>query len=243
MARQREGGGRVGRTLFLLVVLVALILAFRMLGPGSRPAEVPQAPSTGPGAGPGPAPAPAPPPPAPGPATTKGTLKGRVLGPDGAPAAGAKVEAFLDPFDGSDARTLRGGPVGADGKFDLGAVPGERRRLRVRANLGPLSVEAEMDDASGSLDLDLRLPDSFIVGGMALSAEEGRPLGGIDVRLGDLATRTDALGRFAFHGIPASALAKPLPELELSGTGRKPLRRPLAADRALDDLLVRLERE
>ena len=241
MAKQRARGGRFGRFVALVAALAAAILGFRMLGPGSRPAEEPVAPSTGPGPGPGPAPAP--PPPAPGPTASKGTLKGRVLGPDGAPAAGATVEAFLDPSDGSDARTLRGGPVGADGRFDLGAVPGERRRLRVRAVRGPLSVEAEMDDARGSLELDLRLPDAFTVGGIALSAEEGRPLGGIEAKLGDLVMRTDALGRFAFHGIPASSLAKPLPDLELSGTGRKPLRRPLSADRALDDLLVRLERE
>ena len=242
MASAPRREGRFGRFLVLVVLLAAAMLLLRMLGPGSNPASAPSTPSPGTaevqlsGASAGK--------PAPTPGRSKpGTLKGSVLGPDGKPAAGAMVQAFLDPAGGGEPRTLHVGPADDGGGFDGGSFDGSDGRLRVRASRGPLSVEVEVHAEPGPLRLELRLPDSFTVGGMAISAEEGRPLAGIDVAFGDRTTKTDALGRFSFTAVPASALAKPLPELRVSGAGRRAHGRALPVDRALDDLLVRLERE
>jgi hypothetical protein len=246
MATAPKREGRFGRFLLLVALVAAAMLLLRMLGPGSNPAESPVAP----------APSPAPGAPSPGatdardagaaagrPSPSSGSLKGAVLGPDGAPAAGATVQAFLDPDGDGEPRTLHAGPADDQGRFDAGSFDGPSGRLRVRASRGPLSVEVEVHAEPGPLRLELRLPDSFTVGGMAISAEEGRPLPGLDVAFGDRTAKTDALGRFSFAGVPASALAAPLPELRVSGAGRRAHARALPVDRALDDLLVRLERE
>ena len=237
MAEERRS--RTGRRVTLLLLLAAALAALRLLGPGGRPAEEPAAAPAGPVEG-GAAKAPDAPAPAP---AKDGVLRGRVLGPDGAPVEGASVEASLEVEGEPQPRVLRAGPTGPDGRFSLGAVPGRRERLLIRVSKGPLSVEAGLSDAPGALDLDLRLPPSFHVGGIVVSAEEGRPLAGIEVRWGEIATRSDDLGRFAFRDVDAAVLAEPLPELELSGPGRRAVRRPLPRDRGLDDLLVRMEGE
>ena len=138
---------------------------------------------------------------------------------------------------------LRSAPALADGRFVVSGVPPRWKSLRLRIHRGPLYSEMDLGDAAGSLDLDLRLPATFRVGGIVIGAEDGRPLAGMAVRLEDRSARTDGLGRFEIPGLPASMAERPLPLLLVQGTGRRTLRRELPPMDRLDDLLLRVEPE
>ena len=63
------------------------------------------------------------------------------------------------------------------------------------------------------------------------------------VRLGGREVRTDDLGRFSIPDLPASMADREPPILEVSGRGRKSVRRALPFEAGVDDLLFHLERE
>jgi len=216
----------VARALRLLVLAAAAVLLFRLLGPGGRPAEerVP----------------PPPPPPAPSPSPR---LSGRVVRADGSPAPGAVVEAVFLTDAAAPPVTLAAPPAGPEGAFTVPGPPPKWISLKVRARRGPLAVEVDLDGAPGPLDLELRLPANFAVSGIVIAAEDGRPLGRMEVRLGERTAVTDAFGRFQLGELPASLAVREAPALEISGPGRKTLRRPLPLDARADDLLLRVERE
>jgi hypothetical protein len=153
------------------------------------------------------------------------------------------VEAVFDPGGGAPPVALRAGPAGGDGRFSLAGAPAKWTSLRIRARRGPLAVEADLGDAPGPLSLDLRLPATFTAAGIVIAEEDGRPLPGMDVRMGERSARTDPLGRFSLGDIPAPPRGGETPALEISGAGRKTLRRALPLDRGADDLLLRVERE
>jgi hypothetical protein len=225
MAEQRPKS-RAGRAAGLVLFVGAAILLLRMLGPGGAPTAGPQPPA------PAPAPAPSPSP---------SSVKGRVLEPDGTPAAGVTVDVVYEGASGGAGLGPRlPAPTGPDGRFDL--PPGVRVRA-LRASRGPLSVEVDLGGAAGPADLDLRLPAVFEAAGLVVAAEDGRPLEGMTVSVGDSKTRTDALGRFRLEGLPAALLKTPPVLLEAQGAGRKPVRHDLAVQTRADDLLLRAERE
>lgn len=236
--RKRRFGGRLAA---LAAVVAAALLAVRLAGPGGSPAVKPEGPSPAPpppAAGPAPDPRPAPPP-AKGPA-----LRGRVLSAAGTPVEGARVEALFEMGPGKEPVVTAGGPTGADGEWALADAPADWKGVLLRAVKGPLSAVADMGEVPGTaadgMAVDIPLPPTFDVGGLAISAEEGRALEDMEIRVGDRTARTDARGRFLVEGLPAR---EPFPGLEARGAGRKPLRIPLPADRPLDDLLLRVERE
>jgi hypothetical protein len=133
--------------------------------------------------------------------------------------------------------------AGPDGRFSLPQAPAKWTGLLLRARRGPLAVEADLRDARGPLDIDIRLPETFRAAGLVISEEEGRGLEGMVVRIGGLEARTDAFGRFAFPDLPAALAGGEPPEIEVTGAGRRPLRRALPLDRGVDDLLLRVEAE
>ena len=240
MAIPKRKGGRLAA---IVVVVAAALLAMRLAGPGGSPAVNPEGPSPAPpppAAGPAPDPRPAPPPaPAKGPA-----LRGRVLSAAGPPVEGARIEALFEMGSGKEPVVTGGGPTGADGEWSLADAPADWKGVLLRAVKGPLSAVADMGEVPGTaadgMAVDIPLPPTFAVGGLAISAEEGRALEDMEIRVGDRAARTDARGRFLVEGLPAR---EPFPDLEARGAGRKTLRIPLPVDRPLDDLLLRVERE
>lgn len=222
-----EKPSRARKAAAILFFTAAGILLFRMLGPGGAPARTDVAP----------------PPPTPPPAPAPKPLSGRVVRPDGTPAPGAVVEAVFETGGGAAPVTLSSAPVGADGRFSIEGGPASWTSLKVRARRGPLAVEADLDGAPGPLDMELRLPTTFAVGGLVLAAEDGRPLPRMEVRLGERTAVTDDFGRFQLGVVPASLLEREAPEIEVKGAGRKTVRRALPLDARADDLLLRVERE
>ncbi|MCK6482312.1 MAG: carboxypeptidase-like regulatory domain-containing protein [Planctomycetes bacterium] len=234
MAVERRRGRRV---LAAVGILAAVLLALRFLGPGGSPAER-HAGGTPPPPPPAPAPAPAPVP------AAEPSLRGRVLDAAGAPVAGATVEALFEIGEGRAPVNASAGPTGADGSFVLRGGPERWEGVLLRAVKGPRSVVADMGEVPGSaasgLALDLRLPATLEVGGIVIAAEDGRPLEGMTAAAAGQEARTDAMGRFRIEGIPAAA---PLPDLEVKGAGRRPLRIALEGRSSVDDLLLRAEGE
>ncbi len=218
MAERGEAGRRGPARWIGVVALVAgALLLLRLLGPGGRPAEEER----------GPAPA----------------VGGRILRADGTPAASAVVEAEFERGGGAAPLSLRSPPAGADGRFVVPGAPAAWTSLRIRVRSGPLLIEADLGDAPGPLDLSLRLPDTFTVAGLVVSAEGGRPLPGMEVRLAGKETRTDDLGRFSFPDLPGTMAGREPPVLEVTGKGRRPHRRAIAWEDATDDLLLRMDRD
>jgi hypothetical protein len=219
---------RARKAAAILFFTAAGILLFRLLGPGGAPAERSVVP---------------PPPPPPSSAPAPKPLSGRVVRADGTPAPGAVVEAVFETGGGAPPVTLASAPVGADGRFSIEGGPASWTSLKVRARRGPLAVEADLDGAPGPLDMELRLPTTFAVGGLVLAAEDGRPLPRMEVRLGDRTAVTDDFGRFQLGTLPAALLEREAPEIEVQGAGRKPVRRALPLDARADDLLLRVEKD
>jgi hypothetical protein len=213
-AETRRRGGP-GKWIAVAVLVAAALLLVRMLGPGGRPAEE----------GRGPAP----------------PLAGRILRADGTPVASAVVEAVFETGAGAAPLSLRSPPAGSDGRFVVPGAPEKWTSLRIRVRSGPLALEADLGDAPGPLDLSLALPSTFTVAGIVVSTEGGRPLPGMDVRLSGKETRTDDLGRFRFPDLPATMAGREPPVIEVSGRGRRTLRRPLSWEDGVDDLLLHLE--
>lgn len=134
-------------------------------------------------------------------------------------------------------------PTDAAGAFRVEAPSGPWKGLLLRASRGPLSVSADLGESTGPgpVVMTLRLPASFTVGGIVLSAEDGRPLDDIRVRFGERETTTARGGRFTFQDLPAALLEEDLPAVSLSGEGRRSLERTLPASGGLDDLLLRMD--
>jgi hypothetical protein len=177
------------------------------------------------------------------PAQEKRLLTGRVVRADGVPAAGAVVEAVFEVGGDAPPVTLSSPPAGADGRFSIAGGPADWTSLKVRARRGPFSVEADLAGAPSPLDLELRLPTTFAIGGIVIAAEDGRPLARMEVRLGDRSAVTDDFGRFQLGTLPAALLEHEAPSLEVLGAGRKTLRKAVPLDARADDLLLRVERE
>ncbi len=232
-----------------LIALAAFL--FRLIGPGGEslrrriggsPAGtgVDDVAGRPPGAEDG---APAGPPSAP--TTAADDATGRVRFPDGSPAAGASVEArFLLPA-GTEV-SLRSEPSGADGAFRVAGAPAGWSEVRFEVRLGPLRGEARVTPAAGigagsGVRVDLLVSDRFDVGGIVVSSEEGRPLPGISVHVGERRAVSDGAGRFLLAGLERTLLAGPLPPLLAKGEGRKSLSRALDPAAPMDDLLLSLE--
>ena len=165
---------------------------------------------------------------APGPAETRhdlaveatGSVSGRVLLPDGAPAAGARVEVRPRAGSGGGAREPGGDlpPVpaisGEDGSFRIDAVPRTDALVaaaslegRVGANSDPFTMAA-----GGSVEgLELKLGTGGVLAGK-VTGPEGRPVAGTRLRLvvrrpqgqGNSPARvadTGAEGTFRFEGV------------------------------------------
>jgi hypothetical protein len=216
-AKPRKAGEIAVQVLMLLVLVAAALVVLRSLGPGGSPAkEAPQPVEQ-----------------------SKSRFEGRLLDSAGGGVAGASVEAVVQSGDAGEPHVLKFGPTGADGSFQfewdasagtvVSAVRASRGHLHA---FGPISP--------GSTGVILRLPATFRVSGRVMAAEDGRPLEGMDVKLGERAAKTDDRGRFAFGEVPGDAV---LPEIEVTGAGRKPLRRALPAEGGLDDLHLSVEGE
>jgi hypothetical protein len=156
---------------------------------------------------------------------------------------GALVEVGFSGTGGGPYERRRAGPTGADGRFAFPDLPARRTSLHLRARLGALAAEVDLADAPGALDVDLRLPSSATIAGMILAAEDGRPLAGMEVLLGDRSAKTDPLGRFALLDVPPALLEGEGAVLVVRGAGRRERRHPLGPHGTLDDLLLRVDRE
>jgi len=166
---------------------------------------------------------------------------GRILRADGKPVAAAVVEAEFGGQPTPGPLVLRSAPTGADGKFVVPGAPAKWTSLRIRTRWGPLPIEADLGDAPGPVDLALTLPATFTVAGIVVSNEGGRPLPDIDVRLGYRKSVTDNLGRFSFTDLPAAMADHEGPVLEVTGRGRKTIKRTLSWQDPVDDLLLRMD--
>ncbi len=167
-------------------------------------------------------------------------IGGRILLASRKPAAGAKVEAILEAGGPLAMPLQRSTTTAADGSFEIPRPPLGMKIVGVRATLGHLTWEVTTTPFMGPAEFEILLADSYPVSGLAIAAEDGRPLEGMDVRLGERAARTDRLGRFSFPSVPAEEAPK---EVVVSGAGRKTLRRALPSEGGLDDLLLRVEGE
>ena len=121
------------------------------------------------------------------------SLRGRVCEPDGTPLAGARVEY------GAQARV-----TGADGAFAFeNLFPEETETLRFAPPAGYLVCGAQTEEialADGEArEIALTAMRPARVEGTL--TEEGKPLAGMRVRLGETETETDETGRFAFDGL------------------------------------------
>lgn len=241
-----------------LALLALAVFLFQAMGPGGSPLAkwIGGAPGEGPSGADGPvAPAPAegdavPPPPAP-PGGTSAPDAGTdgfsvsVRLADGA-AKGARVAVFVDAGEGAPRRAPQEGVVDGEGRMRVGALPPSWVSLRVEASLGPLRGEVTLDRETGGpvKEVELRLPGTFVLGGVVSAAEDGRPLEGMRVRLGEgvAGATTDRLGRFRVENLSASLLKGDLPPLTVTGEGRAPVTRTLSAADSLDDLLISMEK-
>ncbi|HWE37960.1 MAG TPA: sigma-70 family RNA polymerase sigma factor [Isosphaeraceae bacterium] len=139
------------------------------------------------------------------PPETKGPTKvaGKVIGPDGRPVAGAKVQAQMT-------EVVERGPIktGADGRFAFTAK-GFFREFSVRVEAPPgLASKMFQTDADGQLTGPLQLGTGVTVTGRLV--RDGKPVanvplgigqirGFMDHFLGHLGSRTGADGRFRFE--------------------------------------------
>jgi hypothetical protein len=152
--------------------------------------------------------------------------KGVVVGADGAPAPGIRVELsagmqFEHEF-GIVWRAVREAVSGPDGTFRLPVLSGPEYGVR---EVGTPWPEGDRDE-DGSYRL--QLPEAFRFDGRVIAAETGEPIARALVfagAYGPAMTRTDADGRFAVEGPPSliskirvvsegrlDATAKPEPE-------------------------------
>jgi hypothetical protein len=153
-----------------------------------------------------------------------GGIRGRILGPDGAPAAGARVTLNVD--DGMRFGTFLGGnyvetAAGEDGRYELRYL----RPGRYAVSAGGVTLGGAFGDSSGSgravrsglkvaegawLDgVDFRLEPARELAGRVLGLD-GSPVAGAAIFVRDDAgqlldhfsfTTTDAAGRFVYRGV------------------------------------------
>ncbi len=139
------------------------------------------------------------------PPETKGPTKvtGKVIGPDGRPVAGAKVQAQMT-------EVIERGPIetGADGRFAFTAK-GFFREFSVKVEAPPgLASRMFKTDTDGQLREPLRLGTGVTVSGRLV--RDGKPVAGVPVGLGQvsgfmdhflghLESKTGADGRFRFE--------------------------------------------
>src|SRR5262245_41559636 len=141
------------------------------------------------------APADPPKPPAARPAEETVTVAGRVLGPDGKPAASARL--FV--LDGGGRKPAPQPAAGPDGRFRFGLGPppvsyANRYLMASADGLGCDWAAVAVDPPPG--ELTLRLPPDVPIKGRVLDLE-GRPVAGAAVRVAALeTTRTDNLDEF-----------------------------------------------
>lgn len=141
--------------------------------------------------------------------------KGIVVGPDGAPAAGVRVELTAGmEFDHESAlvwRGLREAVSGSDGTFRLPVLSGPG--FCVRAVRTPW-LDGERDE-DGSWRI--QLPEAFRFDGRVVASETGEPIPRALVfdAFDNVITRTDSDGRFAVEGPPSQ-----IREVRVASEGR-----------------------
>jgi hypothetical protein len=173
-----------------------------------------------------------------------GALPVRVLSRHGgSPVKGAQVVVYFDAGEAAPRSEPMEAHTDADGRVSVTPPIGRWESVRIEYSHGPLRGETTLvaAEAGGWLAMEVYLPDVFVVGGLVTAAEDGRPLEGIRVTMGEREVRSDRLGRFRFVDLPAALLEGDLPEIQFQGDGRKPRTMSAKAETSLDDLMVTLE--
>jgi hypothetical protein len=156
-----------------------------------------------------------------------GTVSGHVVAPDGAPVAGARVEAQVKgAWFGFDDRAVRSGDAAADGAFALAGVPPGKLEVKAFADgwMQDKPVQVEVADGGRAEGVNVQLSRGAAVAG-TLAWPDGKPAVGLEVRVTfDLAQMAGMAAFNALKGARGKVLSDAQGRFRVEGLGTGPFR-------------------